>query len=161
MITFHFPCSQKKKKLKLKWHYINNTANLIIWIDDMWGSSLIYNTSARNERHERHKYDMSATQATRVRLEQHKCKTSATQVLYKWHKCNTSAARTTRVRHEWKILNLIMTQVKTYFHTPVFTIRKVKDCKARNNFILRTTFWKCLVPMPKWVWKVHHKNWAF
>ena len=161
MITFHFPCSQKKKKLKLKWHCINNTANLIIWIDDMWGSSLIYNTSARNERHERHKYDMSATQATRVRLEQHKCKTSATQVLYKWHKCNTSAARTTRVRHEWKILNLIMTQVKTYFHTPVFTIRKVKDYKARNNFILRTTFWKCLVPMPKWVWKVHHKNWAF
>ena len=140
MITFHFPRGQKKKKLELKWHYINNTANLIIWIDDMWGSSLIYNTSARNERHERHKYDMSATQATRVRLEQHKCKASATQVLHKWHKCNTSVARTTRVWHEWKILNLIMTRVKTYFHTPVFTTRKMKDYKERNNFILRTTF---------------------
>ena len=66
----------------------------------MWGSSLIYNTSARNERHERHKYDMSATQATRVRLEQYKCKASATQVLHKWHKCNTSATRVKNIEFD-------------------------------------------------------------
>ena len=29
-----------------------------------------------------------------------------------------------------------------------------------NNFFLRTTFWKCLVPMPKCFWKVNHKNWT-
>ena len=33
-----------------------------------------------------------------------------------------------------------MTRVKTYFHTPVFTTRKMKDYKERNNFVLRTTF---------------------
>ena len=50
-------------------------------------SSLIYKTSAR---HERHKFNMSATLATRV---------SATQVLHDWHKCHMSATRTTRVKN--------------------------------------------------------------
>ena len=66
--------------------------------------------------------DTSDTNATRVRHERHE-------------------------RHEWKTLVLITTQMKTYFHTPIFTIWQVKDYKERNNFILRTTFWKCLVPL--------------
>ena len=82
----------------------------------MIGSSLIYNTSARHERHE----------------------------------CDTIE----------KILILITTRMKTYFHIPIFTMWQVKDYKERNNFILRTTFWKCLVPMPKCAWKVHHKDWT-
>ena len=49
------------------------------------GSSLIYNTSAR---HERHECDTSATLVTRVR---HECDTSATRVLYERHECDTSA----------------------------------------------------------------------
>ena len=64
-------------------------------------SSLIYNMSARHERHE----------------------------------CDTSATQTTRVLHEWKVLILITTRVKTYFHTLKFTIWQVKDYKESNNFI--------------------------
>ena len=111
-------------------------------------SSLIYNTSPR---HERRKCDMSATQTTRVQHEWDTSDTSATQMLHERHKCDTIATRTTRVRHKWKILILIMAWVKTNFHTPRFTIWQVKDYKETNNFILRTTFWKYLVPMPKCV----------
>ena len=58
-----------------------------------------------------------------------------------WFKMSdTSATRTTRVRHEWKILTLITTRVKTYFHALIVTIWQVKDYKERNNFILRCTF---------------------
>ena len=105
--------------------------------------SLFYNTTARNERHEWGTND-----------------TSATWVLHEWHECDMSATRTARVRHKWKILIFITTWLKTYFHTPITTIWQMKDYKERNNFILRTTFWKCIVPMPKCVGKVHHKNWT-
>ena len=53
-----------------------------------------------------------------------------------------------------------MTRAETYFHTPLWAIWQMKDYKARNNFIPKTTFWKYLVPMSKCVWKVHHKNWT-
>ena len=88
---------------------------------------------------------MSATWATQM---QHDCNTrntSVTPVRNEQHECDTSASRTTRVRHEWKILILTMTRVKIYFHTLIFTTWQVKDYKERNNFILRTTIWKCLV----------------
>ena len=106
-------------------------------------SSLIYNTSARHEQTMCDTSDTNATLVTRVQ-----------------HKCNTSATRTTRVRHEWKTMILITTQVKAYFHTPIFTIRQVKDYNETNNFILKPNFWKCLVSMPKCIWKVHYKNWT-
>ena len=79
-------------------------------------------------------YNTSKTLATPVRPE-----------------CGTSATLTTRVRHEWKTLILITARVKTYFHTIMFTIWQMKDYKDRNNFILRTAFWKCHVYMPKYV----------
>ena len=84
-----------------------------------------------------------------------------TSARHEWHECETSATLTIRVQHEWKVSILITTLVKTYFYTPILTIWQVKDYEERNNFILRTNFWKCLVPMPKCVWKVHHKNWTF
>ena len=37
----------------------------------------------------------------------------------------------------------------------------MKDDKERSYFNLRTMFWKCLLPMLKCIWKVHHKNWTF
>ena len=37
----------------------------------------------------------------------------------------------------------------------------MKDDKERNYFSLRIMFWKCLFPMLKCVWKVHHKKWTF
>ena len=80
---------------------------------------------------------------------QHECDTSdtsETRTTALQHKCGTSATRTIRVRHERKILILITTRVKTYFHTLIFTIWQVSNYKERNNFILGTTYWKCLVP---------------
>ena len=49
------------------------------------------------------------------------------------------------------------TSEKTFSH-PILAIWQMKECKERNNFILRTTFWKRLVPMPNCLLKVHHKN---
>ena len=115
-------------------------------------------------RHERHACDTSnrnATLALRVRHERHECNTSATRVLHERHVEDTSATRTTQVRHEWKFLILITAQVKKYFHTPIFTIWQVKDYKERNNFILRTNFCKCLIPMPKCVKKCTTKTELF
>ena len=110
------------------WLTKNSNTHIAQW------SSLIYNTSARQEQYE---CNTSAIRATQVR---HKWDTSETRVLHKRHECYTSATPTTRVRHEWKILILITTLVKTYFHTLIFIIWKVKDYKERNNFILRTIF---------------------
>ena len=108
-------------------------------------SSLIYNTSAR---HERLECNTTPTVETRVQHEWDKSDMNATRVQ---HKCDTCATGMTRVGHEWKILILIITRVKTYFHTLSVTMWPVKDYKERNNFILRTTFRKCLVTMPKCV----------
>ena len=83
-------------------------------------SSIIYNASARHERH--------------------KCKTNVTR------DCDTSATRTTRMRHEWANFILITTRVKTYFHIPIFTIWQVKDYKEWNNFILSTTLGNASFP---------------
>ena len=101
--------------------------------------SLFYNTSTRHERHE-------CAWATRM---QHECDMN-----------NMSETQTTRVQHKRKFLILITTRVKTFFQTPVLAIWQMKYYNERNNVILRTTFWKCVVPMTKCVWKVHHKNWT-
>ena len=88
----------------------------------------------------------------------------ATRMWHKWdittqvqHGCDTSASRTTRVRHEWKILILITARGKTHLHNPIVTIWQMKDYKKKGNFITRT---KYLVPIPKCPWKVHTKNWT-
>ena len=93
----------------------------------------------------------SNTNATQVRHKQHECDTSATRVLHERNECDMSSTQTTRVRNEGKTLFLIMARVKRYFHTLIFTLWQVKDYKERNKFILKTTFWKCLVSMPKCV----------
>ena len=72
---------------------------------------------------------------------------------------DTSDKSATQVRHEWEILIFITARIKTYFQTPILAIWQMKHYEERNNFILRTTFEKCLIPMPKCIWKVHHKNW--
>ena len=116
--------------------FLNNILFLLVL---QFRSSLFYNTSARHEWHER---DTSNT-----------CTTQTTRATWVRHECCTSTTGTTRVRHQWKILILITAQVKTYFHTSVLAIWQMKDYKERSNFILRTTFWKCLVPMPKCISK--------
>ena len=89
---------------------------------------------------------MSVTCATPTWHECDTSKTRATRVGYEWGTSDTSATWTTLVRHKWKILILITTRMRTYFHTPVFIIWQVKDYKEKNNFILRTTYWKNLAP---------------
>ena len=89
---------------------------------------------------------------------QHERQSGATRM---WRECNQCATQNTRGWHEWKILILIPTREKTYFHTTTFTIWQVNDYKERHKFILRTTFWKCFDPMPKWVRKLHDKSWMF
>ena len=59
-------------------------------------SSLIYNTSARHERHECNTSDTSETRAMRV---QHKCNTSATRATRVWHECYTNDTSATRVKN--------------------------------------------------------------
>ena len=56
-----------------------------------------------------------------------------------------------RVRYELKTLIFMTARVKTYFHTPILAIWQIKDYKERNNFILRTTFWRRIVPLLKCV----------
>ena len=74
-----------------------------------------------------------------------------TSIRHERHECDTIATRTIQVRHESKILILIMALVKMCFHTPTFTIWQLKDYMERNNFILRTILWKCLFAIPKCV----------
>ena len=103
--------------------------------------------------------DTSATRAARVQHKWDMSNMSATRVLHERHKYNMSATRTTLVWHEWKIL--ITRRVKTFSHTYTsYMVWLMKDYKEGSNLILRTTFQKNLVPMPKCVWKVHHKNWT-
>ena len=78
--------------------------------------------------------------------------TSATRSTKVWHECYTNVISPTRV----KFLILITTRVKIYFHTIILAIWKMKE--EKNNFILRTTFWKCLVLIPKCVWKCTTKT---
>ena len=91
--------------------------------------------------------DMSATQVTRMQHECNTSYTSATRVRHKRHEYDISAKR---ARHECYTNDTSATRAKN-FDTLIFTIWQVKDYKERNNFILRTTFWKCLFSMPKCV----------
>ena len=122
-------------------------------------SSLIYKMSAR---HERRECDSSDTNAIWVRHEWDKSNTCAIQVPHECYTNDTSDTRVLHERHECdtseKFWFWLTTRVKTCFHILIFTIWQVKDYKERNKFILRTTFWKCLISMPKCVEKVHHKN---
>ena len=96
--------------------------------------------------------------------------TSVTRVRHERHECNTSATWTTRARHQCFTNDTSATQMKNFdfdnnmsenlFSHPILAIWQMKDCKERNNFILRAAFWKFLVPMPKCIGKVHHKNWT-
>ena len=36
----------------------------------------------------------------------------------------------------------------------------MKSYKEKNNFIVRTAVWKCLIPVSKNVCKVDYKNWT-
>lgn len=79
-----------KKRLKnLNKFVAKLTGENYLWRSLFW-SSLIYNMSARQERHE---CDTSATQATRVWHERRDSDTSETMARHYWDTSDTSAAR--------------------------------------------------------------------
>ena len=90
------------------------------------GSSLIYNTSARNERHE---YDTGPTRAR-----------------HEWRECNTNVIGALHEHTSEKISILITTRLKRYFHIPIFFVWQVKDYKGEEQFILSTTFGNASFP---------------
>ena len=110
---------------------------------DFFRSSLIYNTSAKDERHE---YNTSETRATQVRHE------------YYTH--DMSATRTTRLRHEWKIFDFDNCTSKYIFSDSYIYYMAVEILQREEQFHSKYYLWKYLIPMPKCVWKVHHKNWS-
>ena len=69
-----------------------------------------------------------------------------------------SATLLKKLRHRCFSVNIA--KFLKHFHSPTLPIYQMKVYKERNNFIPRTIFWKCLVPLSKGVWKVHHKNWT-
>ena len=90
----------------------------------------------------RHERDTNNINARWVRYE-------LTRMVHEQYKCETSATPMTRVRHDWKILILVTTRVKSYLHTRTFTICQVKDYKETNDLILRRTilsFGNALLP---------------
>ena len=95
--------------------------------------------------------------ATRARHEWDKSKSSATEVRHKCYTNDTTAAQVNNFEFYNDTNKNIISHAYIYF---MAKIKEIKDHKDKNNFIVRTTFWKCFVPMPKSVWKVHHKNWS-
>ena len=98
--------------------------------DQLW-SSLLYNTSARHERHECDTNDTSATKTTQVQHELDTSDTSATQL---WHECYTNDTSGTRVR----IFDFDNDKSEKIFSHPYISYMANERW---NNFILRTTFW--------------------
>ena len=88
--------------------------------------------------------DTSATRTARVQHERHECDTSATRARRVRHECY----RATRV----KILDFDNSKSENIFSHPYISYMANKRLQVEeSNFILRTTIWKCLVPMPKCV----------
>ena len=58
------------------------------------------------------------------------------------HECDTSNMSDTRDTSSTrvKILILIMTLIKTYFHVPILAIWQIKDHKERSNFFLSKNY---------------------
>ena len=128
-----------------------NQSNKIAVISVLQWSSLFYNTSARHERRECNTND---TSPIRGQHEQHECNMSETGATWVPHECNTNDMSVARVKN----FDFDNDTSENIFSHPILAIWQMKDYKERTNFILRTTFWKCLVTMPKPIWKVHHKN---
>ena len=101
-------------------------------------------TRATRVRHERHECNTSDMSVIRVRHQQHECDTNATRGLHERHERDTSVAR---VRN----FDFDNDTSENIFLYAYISLWQIKDYKERNNFILRTIFWKCLVLIPKCV----------
>ena len=127
---------------------------LYVYFCIKYWSSLFYYTSARHEQHECNTNDTSATRTLRVWLEWDMSDTSATRTTWVRHKCYTNDTSVIRIKN----FDFHNDTSENIFWHPYISCMQMKDCKERSNIILRTTFWECLVPMSKCVWKVQCKN---
>ena len=89
-----------------------------------------------------------------------------------WHECDTSDAsetRTIRTRHECYTNDTIATRVKnfdfsndtsenTFSHPYIYYIESER-LQREEQFHSKNYLLKMPCPMPKCIWKVHHKNW--
>ena len=92
-----------------------------------FGSSLIYNTSAR---HERHECDTSDTSATQVRYECYTNDTSATRVKkFDFDNCMSK---------------------NKFSHSYIYYMASER-LQGEEQFHSKYFLWKCLIPMPKCV----------
>ena len=92
---------------------------------------------------------------------QHECQTRATRVRHEWDTSDTSVTRVLLERHEWKFFDFHNNTSENIFSHPYSSyMANERLHKERNNFIRRTTFWKCIFPMPICIWKVHLKDWT-
>ena len=108
-------------------------------------SSLFYNMSAR---HERHKFDTNDTSTTRV---WHQCDMCETQTTQGRHECCTNDTGATLVRNFDFDNN---TSENIFSHSFIYMANE--RLQGEEQFHSK----KCLVPMPKCIWEVHHKNWT-
>ena len=99
----------------------------------IWWSSLICNASARQERD---KCDKSDTSATRVRHERHECDTSEKNFDFENY-----------------------TSKNIFSHSYIYYMASER-LKGKEQFHFKYCLLKCLIPIPKCVWKMHHKNWT-
>ena len=92
------------------------------------------NTSTTQVTRVKHECNTNNTSVAQVRHEGHKCNTSATWVLIEPRECNRSGTWTALVEHGWKILILISTRVKTYFHTPKISYMANERLQGEEQF---------------------------
>ena len=79
---------------------------------------------------------------------------SATRATWLRNVCYTNDTRVTRVKN----LDFDNDTSGNIFSHQFISYIANERLQGEGNFILRTTFWKCLVPMPECVPKVSYKN---
>ena len=89
-----------------------------------------------------------------LKVQRKDCLFYDTSARHERHECQTNDTNTTRVK------NLDFdnaTSENIFSHSYISYIANEK-LQGRGNFILRTSFLKCLLLMPKCAVKVHHRN---
>ena len=88
------------------------------------------------------------------------CNASARQERDKCGKSDTSETRATRVWHEWKNFDFENYTSKNIFSHSYIYYMASERLQGKEQFHFKHCLLKCLIPIPKCVWKMHHKKWA-
>ena len=110
--------------------------------------SLFYNMGTR---HKGKTSDMSATGMIWLQQKWDRNGTSKTQV---WEECYRNNTSATRVKN----FDFDNDKSKNIFSHQYVSYMTNERLQGVEQFHSRSTFWKCLIPIPKYVWKVYHKT---